>query len=80
MSYMLNCWLQLLKKASRAVCTDFSEGRHWRSVNTAYGPLSDEHFPMSRAVWMLSPVTKLTLKGFQKAVYQSGKVRVSCCT
>jgi len=69
------CWEKHL-----AVCADFSQGWHWTSVNTAYGPLSNERFPVSRAVWVLSPIAKLPLKGFQKAVYQSGKVRLSCCT
>lgn len=76
------CWIAGFSYWERhlAVCADFSQGWHWRSVNTAYGPLSNECFPMSRAVWVLSPTAKLPLKGFQKADYQSGKVRLSCCT
>jgi hypothetical protein len=76
------CWIACFVywKRRLAVCADFSEGWHWRSVSAAYGLLSNEHFPMNRAVWMLSPIAKLPLKGFQKAVNQSGKVRLSRCT
>jgi hypothetical protein len=76
------CWIAGLgyRKRRLAVCADFSEGWHWRSVNMAYDPLSNEHFPTSKAFWVLSPIAKTPLKRFQNAVYQSGKVRLGCCT